>query len=126
MRYIRGHQERVEGGDGDAAQEESNEEGEHGDDGAGPSRRSRRVVVVESEEEESEEESDDDDDGPKADVPFDPDEGPSGEFIRKDFRVGRHCSARLMLYHGLFHWKHRLLARLKKELKAELRRRKVS
>ena len=30
-----------------------------------------------------------------------------------------------MLYHALFHWRHRLLARLRRELKAELRRRKV-
>jgi hypothetical protein len=40
------------------------------------------------------------------------------------FRVGRYCAARLLLYHGLFHWKRRLLARLKRELKAELRRRR--
>ncbi len=45
---------------------------------------------------------------------------------RAEFPVGRYCCARLALYHALFHWRHRLLARLKRELKAELRRRKVS
>ncbi|GAB4819846.1 hypothetical protein N2152v2_006892 [Parachlorella kessleri] len=43
---------------------------------------------------------------------------------RAEFPVGRYCCARLALYHALFHWRHRLLARLKRELKAELRRRK--
>ena len=116
FQYIRKHKERVEKGE-----EEESEKDEEDKAGprSGPRKRSRRATVVESDEEEEES------DVPKPDLPFDPDKGPSGEFIRKQFRVGRHCSARLMLYHGLFHWKHRLLARLKKELKSELRRRKV-
>lgn len=46
-------------------------------------------------------------------------------YRRERFHVGRFCCARLTLYHALFHWRRRLLARLKRELKAELRRRKV-
>lgn len=44
---------------------------------------------------------------------------------REVFNVGRFCCARLALYHALVHWRRRLLARLKRECKAELRRRKV-
>jgi hypothetical protein len=40
--------------------------------------------------------------------------------------VGRFCCARLTLYHAICHWRRRLLARLKRELKSELRRRKAS
>jgi hypothetical protein len=46
--------------------------------------------------------------------------------MERQFRVGRHCSARLMLYHGMFHWKHRLLARIRAELKRELGTRRAS
>jgi hypothetical protein len=63
----------------------------------------------------------------EADLPFDPEQGPTGNnYITREFPVGRQCSVRLMLYHGMFHWKHRLLARLKFELKEERRRRRRS
>ena len=52
--------------------------------------------------------------------------GPAvASYQRREFQVGRYCCARLVLYHGLFHWKRRLLSRLKREVKGELRRRKV-
>ena len=51
-----------------------------------------------------------------------PRRGPRG---REAFHVGRFCCARLVLYHTLVHWRHRLLARLTRELKSERRRRKV-
>jgi len=85
-------------------------------------------LVKEQEEESSEEEIGRRGGGgskgaPKADLPFDPKRGPTGLYIEREFPVGRQCSVRLMLYHGMFHWKHRLLARLKFELKEERRRR---
>eukprot|EP00887_Chlorella_sp_A99_P003624 scaffold7.g3624.t1 len=43
-------------------------------------------------------------------------------YERRRFYVGRFCCARLVLYHGIFHWRRRLLSRLKQELKRELRR----
>lgn len=46
--------------------------------------------------------------------------------MRQAFHVGRFCCARLTLYHAICHWRRRLLARLKRELKSELRRRKAS
>ena len=35
----------------------------------------------------------------------------------RHFVVGTHCSIRLQLYHALWHYKHRLRAKLKKQLK---------
>ena len=43
-------------------------------------------------------------------------------YKKREFHVGSGCSMRLLLYHGLFHWKHRLMARLKLELKKELQK----
>ena len=82
------------------------------------------------EQHEDDDEEEMSDDSPKKEdtmQPFDPEKEihPPGEFMRKPFRVGRHCSGRLMLYHGMFHWKHRLLARLKKELKKEIKKQRV-
>lgn len=66
------------------------------------------------------------DDRPQADLPFDVEKGPSGEeSVRKEFHVGRHCSARIISYHGLFHYKHRLISRLKLEIKKEIARQRV-
>jgi len=50
----------------------------------------------------------------------------NGGHEEASFAVGSACAARLLLYHGLFHWKRRLMARIKLELKKELRRRRVS
>lgn len=35
----------------------------------------------------------------------------------RHFVVGQHCAVRVQLYHGLWHYKHRMQAKLKKELK---------
>lgn len=61
------------------------------------------------------------DDTPTPDMPFE-DADLHGEMVKKDFHVGEHCSARLLLYHALFHYNRRLRARLKAEVKYELAR----
>lgn len=44
--------------------------------------------------------------------------------IERCFWVGQFCALRLILYHSLYHWKWRLISRLKLELKKELNHRK--
>ncbi len=44
------------------------------------------------------------------------------ELERYTFQVGKYCCARIMLYHALYHYKHRLLGRLKMALKLQLRK----
>jgi Domain of unknown function (DUF4211) len=110
--------------------QDDNEDDYNSDDSLSRFIRSRRS---EQEQEENSSSDDEEEEGgrrhrrhgvaPKADLPFDAKQGPAGTYIQREFPVGRQCSVRLMLYHGMFHWKHRLLSRLKFELKEERRRR---
>lgn len=117
-------------------QEDSDDDKYNSDDSLARFIRSQRSSHLVEEEEESSEEEEEIKSGRrrrrrggaskaelKSDLPNDPKQDPAGHYIKREFPVGRQCSVRLMLYHGMFHWKHRLLARLKFELKEERRRR---
>lgn len=86
--------------------------------GGGQRRRARHAATAAS--------SDEEEQGSEGDEGSDAEDAPAPAYRRETFHVGRFCCARLALYHAMFHWRRRLLARLKRELRAELRRRVVS
>lgn len=69
--------------------------------------------------EEEEEAAEEDAEGPRRRDAGGRDGGPPRQLQR--FLAGSHCLSRVVLYHGIRHWKRRLLAALKGELKYRMR-----